>query len=58
MNQTLRNHAEQIARGAIRAVCPDEAVRRALENVTLTGRVYLVAAGKAAWQMQPRQWTR
>lgn len=51
MNQTLRNHAEQIARGAIRAVCPDEAVRRALENVTLTGRVYLVAAGKAAWQM-------
>ena len=51
MNQALRNHAEQIARGAIRAVCPDEAVRRALENVTLTGRVYLVAAGKAAWQM-------
>ncbi|MBR2048162.1 MAG: DUF4147 domain-containing protein [Oscillospiraceae bacterium] len=51
MNQTLRDHAEQIARGAIRAVCPDEAVRRALGNVTLTGRVYLVAAGKAAWQM-------
>lgn len=51
MNQLLRNHAEQIARGAIRAVCPDEAVRRALENVTLTGRVYLVAVGKAGWQM-------
>ena len=51
MNHILRNHAEQIARGAIRAVCPDEAVRRALKQVNLTGRVYLVAAGKAAWQM-------
>ena len=51
MNQKLRADAEKIARGAIRAVCPDEAVRRALENVKLTGRIYLVAAGKAAWQM-------
>lgn len=51
MNVNLRNDAEQIIRGAIRAVCPDEAVRRALENVRLTGRVYLVATGKAAWQM-------
>ncbi len=51
MNQYLRKDAETIARGAIAAVCPDEAVRRALENVTLTGRVYLVAVGKAAWQM-------
>ncbi len=51
MNHSLREDAEKIARGAIRAVCPDEAVRRALENVELTGRVYLVAAGKAAWQM-------
>ena len=51
MNQYLRENAEKIARGAIRAVCPDEAVRRALENVSLTGNVYLVAAGKAAWQM-------
>ena len=51
MNGNLRQDAEQIIRGAIRAVCPDEAVRRALEHVTLTGRVYLVAVGKAAWQM-------
>jgi hydroxypyruvate reductase len=51
MNEILRKDAETIARGAIRAVCPDEAVRRALENVKLTGDVYLVAAGKAAWQM-------
>ena len=51
MNPMLRNHAEQIARGAIRAVCPDEAVRRALEHVSLTPNVYLVSVGKAAWQM-------
>ncbi len=51
MNQTLHNDAQTIARYAISAVCPDEAVRRALENVTLTGRIYLVAVGKAAWQM-------
>lgn len=51
MNQKLRSDAEAIARGAIQRVCPDEAVRRALEHVTLTGNIYLVAAGKAAWQM-------
>lgn len=51
MDQLLRKNAEQIARGAIEAVCPDEAVRRALEQVTLTGRVYLAAVGKAGWQM-------
>lgn len=51
MNQQLRSDAERIARGAIDAVCPDEAVRRALEQVTLTDSVYLVAVGKAGWQM-------
>ena len=51
MNPKLRKDAETIARGAIAAVCPDEAVRRALEHVTLTGDVYLVAVGKAGWQM-------
>ena len=51
MNQQLRTDAEKIARGAIAAVCPDEAVRRALEQVTLTDSVYLVAVGKAGWQM-------
>ncbi len=51
MNQQLRADAEKIARTAIDAVCPDEAVRRALENVTLTESVYLVAVGKAGWQM-------
>ena len=47
----LRADAETILRGAIRAVLPDEAVRRALTDVQFPGRVFLVAAGKAAWQM-------
>jgi len=51
MDYGLRQDAEQIVRSAIEAVKPDEAVRRALKNVTLTGRVFLVAVGKAAWQM-------
>ena len=51
MNQVLRSHADQIIRDAIRAVQPDEAVQRALSTMTFDGRVLLVAAGKAAWQM-------
>ena len=51
MNKQLRNHADQIVREAIAAVQPDAAVRRALEGRKFTGRVLLVAAGKAAWQM-------
>ena len=51
MDQTLRNAAEQIVKCAIEAVKPDAGVKRALENVELTGDVYLVAAGKAGWQM-------
>ena len=51
MNTTLRAHTDQIVREAIHAVLPDEAVRRALSGKSFPGRVYLVAAGKAAWQM-------
>ena len=51
MNQSLRNDADRIVRDAIAAVQPDAAVRRALEGRTFPGRVLLVAAGKAAWQM-------
>ena len=47
----LRADGETILRKAIRAVLPDEAVRRALAGVQFPGRVFLVAAGKAAWQM-------
>ena len=51
MNQQLRNHADQIVREAIAAVQPDAAVQRAFRGMDFPGRVLLVAAGKAAWQM-------
>ena len=51
MNALLRNHADRIVQEAITAVQPDAAVQRALESMTFHGRVLLVAAGKAAWQM-------
>ena len=51
MNHALRSDAETIIRSAIDAVKPDAAVRRALERLVFPGRVFLVAAGKAAWQM-------
>ena len=51
MNTLLRNHADTIISKAISAVLPDTAVQRALEGKTFPGRVVLVAAGKAAWQM-------
>ena len=51
MDQHLRNHADAIVSASIRAVQPDAAVRRALEGREFPGRVVLVAAGKAGWQM-------
>lgn len=48
MNKALRGDAEAIARSAVAAVCPDAAVRRALDGKSFTGRQYLVAVGKAA----------
>ena len=51
MNRLLRSHADRIVKEAIAAVQPDAAVRRALEKMEFRGRVLLVAAGKAAWQM-------
>lgn len=51
-NETLRRDADAIVRASLNAVLPDEAVRRALKNFRPQGgRVLLVAAGKAAWQM-------
>lgn len=48
----LRQDADLIIKSAIKAVLPDEAVKMALTGKEFgTGRVYLVAAGKAAWQM-------
>ena len=44
--------ADYIIKNSIKAVLPDEAVVRALSNFSYErGRVILVAAGKAAWQM-------
>ena len=51
MNTLLRGHADAIIQASIQAVLPDNAVRRALESKEFPGRVILVAAGKAAWQM-------
>ena len=52
MNSTLRRDADAIIRSSLNAVLPDEAVRRALKTFAPRGgRVLLVAAGKAAWQM-------
>lgn len=51
LKTTLRRDAETITASAIRAVLPDAAVQRALKGVRFPGRVILVAAGKAAWQM-------
>ena len=51
MKETLRRDAERAARAAIRAVLPEDAVRRALAGMAFPGRVYLIAAGKAAPRM-------
>ena len=52
MNASLRRDVDTIVAGSIRAVLPDEAVRRALgEYKPGAGKTPLVAAGKAAWQM-------
>lgn len=47
----LRNDADRIISSAITAALPDNAVRRALDELELEGRVHIVAIGKAAWQM-------
>ena len=51
MDKILRSHAEKIVSASIKAVQPDDAVRRALEDQRFSGKVLLVAVGKAAWQM-------
>lgn len=51
MNHALRADAETIARGAIAAVSPEAAVRRALTGKSFGGRLYLVSVGKAGWKM-------
>ena len=51
MNQTFRSDAEKAIYTAINAVMPEGAVRKALLGKQFPGRVFLVAAGKAAPKM-------
>ena len=51
MDSKLHEDALDIVTSAIAAVKPDAAVRRALAGMTFPGRVFLVAVGKAGWQM-------
>lgn len=48
----LREDADKIIKSSIAAVLPDEAVAKALKGKEFAaGKIYMVAAGKAAWQM-------
>ena len=47
----MRSIAETIIRESIQKVLPDTAVMQALEGKAFSGKVILVAVGKAAWQM-------
>jgi hydroxypyruvate reductase len=51
MNHKLRSDADKIIKHAIGAVMPEEAVARALKDADLTGNIYIVAVGKAAYSM-------
>ena len=53
---TLRDTADQIIRASLRAVQPDAAVQRALQDFSCAGRVVLIAIGKAAWAMANAAW--
>ena len=49
---SLRNDADFIVKESIHQVLPDEAVAQALKGKVFgNGKLYVVAAGKAAWQM-------
>ena len=49
---SVHSDAQTVIRAALAACRPDAAVRRALEGREFpAGGVYLVAIGKAAWQM-------
>ncbi len=48
---SIRSDVDHIIADAIQAALPDAAVARALTGKVFPGRVFLIAAGKAAWQM-------
>ena len=48
----LRKDVDYIIQESIKKVLPNEAVMRALkEKQFLNGNIYVIAAGKAAWEM-------
>ena len=48
----LREHADRIIEAALAAAMPDAAVHSALEKAAFSdGKLILIAAGKAGWQM-------
>jgi len=49
--RAMRADAQAVIRQTLAAVLPDEAVRRALRGRAFSGRIVLIAVGKAAWQM-------
>ena len=49
---SLRSDADKIIEESLRAVLPDQAVKRALKDYAVgEGKTILIAVGKAAWQM-------
>ena len=48
---SLREDADKITQAAIQASLPDAAVAQALQTHHLQGNLYVIAVGKAAWQM-------
>ena len=54
---SLRQDADRIISQALASALPDTAVRKSLREISFgPGRIVLVAAGKAAWQMAKTAW--
>ncbi len=53
---TVRDEALEIGKAAVDKMLPEAAVRAALEEDAPSGRIVLVAIGKAAWSMAHAAW--
>lgn len=51
MDETLKEQGKRVIQQALKAADPAQAVQAALQTRDFSGRIRLVAAGKAAWQM-------
>lgn len=57
MQKTVRQDSDFIIGEAIKSALPDNAVKKALKEISFSeGKVVLIAAGKAAWQMAKAAW--